>query len=384
MKINTYQKIVNFRLILIAILVVIFSMTFTPVSAYGNITSQSGGGVMVNQEVTGATALLSQQITSTLRAIIESLTLQLEALQSSGTSGSGVSSGVSTPGVIQPPSGVSTSGVLHSLRDDGNGTITATITGSSCGRTWRIFWGDQSVTRVTEPGVSSPGGACPRDLVYMTVTHTYTQNGRARVRVRESGDNMVRGEGIIRVSTATTPNVPSTPPATAATDGILSVVENGNLVTAYITGGVCGKAYWIRWNDGTRTRVAEDDQTANGVCPQASRTYIAHHRYQEPGSYRVALRSSGELLARVPVEVAQPASMVLPGDCRAEEFSEFVGEPLDRGAIEAKWVEVHGTEPGNRSIRYVSPRSPVTADYSPSRLNVQIGQDDIVSNVSCG
>ncbi len=295
MKRLSYKKAASYGAFSAIALLCFFGIAFSVVSAQEASTTQND--VVVSQEIEGTVALLSQQVNTTLWSLIEMLQQRLDVLQVSVSSGGGTGS---TP----PPSGGTTSGNLQSLENNGDGTVTATVVGSSCGRTWRIFWGDQTVTRITEPGSGTSSGACPQDAVSLEATRAYTDNGQYTVRVRQAGDSTVEGQGTVRVTNTSTPNVPGMPPSSADRDGILSLVDHGDgRVTAYVSGEVCGTVYWIHWGDGTQTRVLEDDRTSNGVCPTMARTYVAHHTYQESDRYQVTLRSGGEVLSRLSVTI---------------------------------------------------------------------------------
>lgn len=65
--------------------------------------------------------------------------------------------------------------------------------------------------------------------------------------------------------------------------------------------------------------------------------------------------------------------------CAATELSRHVGsQPTGevRAEIAAKL--------GDRRVRYIAPGDVVTMDYSPSRLNVELGADGRIARLHCG
>ena len=69
----------------------------------------------------------------------------------------------------------------------------------------------------------------------------------------------------------------------------------------------------------------------------------------------------------------------LPGNCRNETLSQFIGQPasteLGSGMLRAS---------GARIIRWVPKGGMVTMDFSPSRLTVQLDADSRVETANCG
>lgn len=72
----------------------------------------------------------------------------------------------------------------------------------------------------------------------------------------------------------------------------------------------------------------------------------------------------------------QPATPTLPPDdaCGASGLQDFVGQPES--------VLAATTFPA--PVRIIHPDTPVTEDYSPSRLNIDIGRDGRIARVWCG
>ncbi len=71
---------------------------------------------------------------------------------------------------------------------------------------------------------------------------------------------------------------------------------------------------------------------------------------------------------------AQPAPPGSPDDCRASELQGLVGQPsvvLER----MRFAQV---------VRVIHYGMPVTMDFNPARLNIQLDQRDVIERVSCG
>lgn len=76
------------------------------------------------------------------------------------------------------------------------------------------------------------------------------------------------------------------------------------------------------------------------------------------------------LAACVPGEPAAPAA---PPDCQAAGFQGLVGQPK---AVLGQMLFPAGT-------RIIGAHDPVTADFNPARLNVEIGHNDRIAKVAC-
>lgn len=77
------------------------------------------------------------------------------------------------------------------------------------------------------------------------------------------------------------------------------------------------------------------------------------------------------LTACVPVEAPAPEE---PADaCQAAGFQGLVGQPR---AVLAAMLFPAGT-------RIIGPADPVTADYRPERMNIEVGSNDRIAKVAC-
>lgn len=69
-----------------------------------------------------------------------------------------------------------------------------------------------------------------------------------------------------------------------------------------------------------------------------------------------------------------PANQVIGGVCAADGAQQFVGQP----------ESVLKTASFSEPVRIIHPGQPVTMDYNPGRLNIQIDAAGIIARVSCG
>lgn len=64
--------------------------------------------------------------------------------------------------------------------------------------------------------------------------------------------------------------------------------------------------------------------------------------------------------------------------CGAEQYGAYVGQPASDEVIGAITQSR-----GDKAMRVVRPGQPVTMDYRPDRLNVQIGDDGKIKGFAC-
>lgn len=76
------------------------------------------------------------------------------------------------------------------------------------------------------------------------------------------------------------------------------------------------------------------------------------------------------LAACMPEEPAAPAE---PPACQAASFQGLIGQPK---AVLGQMLFPAGT-------RIIGAHDPVTADFNPARLNVEIGHNDRIAKVAC-
>ncbi|MEP9402896.1 I78 family peptidase inhibitor [Sphingomonas silueang] len=90
-----------------------------------------------------------------------------------------------------------------------------------------------------------------------------------------------------------------------------------------------------------------------------------------------------------PVAVMPPSPPVPPGDeaavqepqtpCRIAAAASLVGKPLTPALQQEAQAKV-----GARSVRVIRPNSPVTMDYRPDRLNIEVDAGNNVTRFRCG
>lgn len=66
-------------------------------------------------------------------------------------------------------------------------------------------------------------------------------------------------------------------------------------------------------------------------------------------------------------------------ECRAGELSRYVGVLPGTEVMAAITATA-----GERALRIIRPGDAVTMDYSPSRLNVELGEDGRIKRLRCG
>lgn len=81
--------------------------------------------------------------------------------------------------------------------------------------------------------------------------------------------------------------------------------------------------------------------------------------------------------AATPEETAKPTAG--DGRCDAEAVQHFVDQ-----RITAEMAEKAREEAGAKHLRVIQPNQPVTMDYNPQRLNIDIDDDDSIIRLSCG
>ena len=67
------------------------------------------------------------------------------------------------------------------------------------------------------------------------------------------------------------------------------------------------------------------------------------------------------------------------GRCNAEAVQHLVDQ-----RITAELAEETRVKAGAEHLRVTQPNQPVTMDYNPQRLNIDIDDDDIIIRLSCG
>ena len=70
--------------------------------------------------------------------------------------------------------------------------------------------------------------------------------------------------------------------------------------------------------------------------------------------------------------------------CGLNQFKDLVGTRVDREQIIVDWETYHGTQAGNRSVRILGEKDPMTMDYSETRLNVIVDENNVIERVFCG
>lgn len=69
----------------------------------------------------------------------------------------------------------------------------------------------------------------------------------------------------------------------------------------------------------------------------------------------------------------EPATMTDEDQCGAAEFQHLIGQP--QSALDDLELP--------ESTRIIPPGAPVTMDFRPDRLNIQIGEDGLIERVHC-
>ena len=69
-------------------------------------------------------------------------------------------------------------------------------------------------------------------------------------------------------------------------------------------------------------------------------------------------------------------SRVATGTCDTGDFAKYVGQ--------APSVINSAPEAQNLVVRQISPGGQMTMDYNPGRVNVEAGEDGLISNIFCG
>ncbi len=90
-----------------------------------------------------------------------------------------------------------------------------------------------------------------------------------------------------------------------------------------------------------------------------------------------------------PVAVMPPAPPVRPGDegaevrpltpCRAEAAADLIGKPLTPASQQEAQAKARA-----RTVRVIVSNGPVTMDYRPDRLNIDVNSDRIIRAMRCG
>lgn len=76
-----------------------------------------------------------------------------------------------------------------------------------------------------------------------------------------------------------------------------------------------------------------------------------------------------------------PAPIVAPppAPCRIEALDSLVGRP-GSAVLAAEAL----TKSGARTVRWIRPHEAVTMDFREDRLNINLGEDDLVKEFTCG
>ena len=90
---------------------------------------------------------------------------------------------------------------------------------------------------------------------------------------------------------------------------------------------------------------------------------------------------AGALLAGCASSPQQDVSKAPKGDgrCNAEPVQHLLEERITTDLAERARIES-----GAAQLRVTHPNQPVTMDYNPQRLNIDIDDDDIIIRLSCG
>ena len=90
---------------------------------------------------------------------------------------------------------------------------------------------------------------------------------------------------------------------------------------------------------------------------------------------------AGVLLAGCASSPQQDGAKAPKGDgrCNAEAVQHLVDQ-----RITAELAEEARVKAGAEHLRVTQPNQPVTMDYNPQRLNIDIDDDDIIIRLSCG
>lgn len=77
-------------------------------------------------------------------------------------------------------------------------------------------------------------------------------------------------------------------------------------------------------------------------------------------------------------EATPPPPPSMEPNCGADQLGAYVGQPASDEVIAAitQWR-------GDKPMRVLRPGQPVTMDYRPDRLNVQIGEDGKIKGFNC-
>jgi hypothetical protein len=80
-----------------------------------------------------------------------------------------------------------------------------------------------------------------------------------------------------------------------------------------------------------------------------------------------------------PAQTSEAADADEAGDCGADKLGRWLNV-LPTADVKAQIAATVGKRP----IRYIAPGDAVTMDYSPSRLNVELGEDGRIKRFRCG
>jgi hypothetical protein len=97
-----------------------------------------------------------------------------------------------------------------------------------------------------------------------------------------------------------------------------------------------------------------------------------------PSRFAIALALLATSTACIP-QAPPPSPPPGPASCGADRLGRFIGaEPSAEVRAQIR------AEVSDRPIRYYTEGDPITMDYSPSRLNVELGSDGRIKRFRCG
>lgn len=86
------------------------------------------------------------------------------------------------------------------------------------------------------------------------------------------------------------------------------------------------------------------------------------------------------LLSMVACTTMPPADAPPPtGPCQAEAAAWAIGRAASPEVVERARVETHSSH-----VRVIEPGQPVTMDYSPHRLNINVNERGAITGLKCG
>jgi Peptidase inhibitor I78 family len=92
-----------------------------------------------------------------------------------------------------------------------------------------------------------------------------------------------------------------------------------------------------------------------------------------------SVESSSPPVDRGQIPPGSPSVPPLSGDCVAAKAQWAIGEPASNEILERARL---AAEAG--SARFLRPNQPITMEYSSSRLNLELNENDVVRAVRCG